>query len=59
MIKIEIDICSYLDGVLQNSFRVEHDTLDSVDKQDDTIAKSQGSSDFVREVDVTFLKESN
>ncbi len=44
---MKIFFLNYLDGVLQDSLRVEHDTLDSVDKEDDTIAKSQGSRDFI------------
>jgi hypothetical protein len=43
----EVDFLCYLDGVLQDSLRIEHDTLDSVNKEDDTIAKSQSSRNFV------------
>ena len=43
----EVDFLCYLDGVLQDSLGIEHDTLDSVNKEDDTIAKSQSSRNFV------------
>lgn len=44
---------SYLDSVFQDAFSIEHDTLDGVDKEHDTVAKPEGGCDFVRKVDMT------